>query len=145
MTAEEMWALFQKGQKSEQTYLPWAFAGNPDGLAALVLAGKKTATSTPWPLFEEGLEAVPKVGDYSIILNSRGEAVCILRTTRLTLCPFSEVGAGHAAREGEGDLSLSYWRKVHREVFCEMLAEAGLPFQPAMPVLCEEFEKVYPK
>ena len=49
------------------------------------------------------------------------------------------------AREGEGDLSLSYWRKVHREVFCEMLAEAGLPFQPAMPVLCEEFEKVYPK
>ena len=58
--------------------------------------------------------------------------------------PFCEVTAGHAYKEGEGDRSLAYWRKVHEDFFRAELEEAGLEFSPSMPVVCEEFEMVYP-
>ncbi|MDE6936253.1 MAG: ASCH domain-containing protein [Oscillospiraceae bacterium] len=39
-----------------------------------------------------------------------------IRTERVTVLPYRDVGGEHARREGEGDLSLAYWRRV-REAF----------------------------
>lgn len=144
MTAEELWNSFVNKTGLTADYEAWAFGDDPDTLAALVLRGIKTATASAYPLYALDGEALPAVGEYSVILNSRDEAVCIIRTTKVFTLPFCEVGAEQAYKEGEGDRSLEYWRRVHREFFAECMSEAGLEFSEDMPVVCEEFELVYP-
>ncbi len=53
------------------------------------------------------------MGDYSVILNSSGEAVCIIKTLKVYVTSFNQVSDEHAFKEGEGDRSLEYWRMVH--------------------------------
>lgn len=76
MTAKEMWNQFRKKENINVEYEAWAFGGDPDGLAQLVLQGTKTATASAFPLYAVENEPLPKVGDYSVILDSRNEAVC---------------------------------------------------------------------
>jgi uncharacterized protein YhfF len=82
---------------------------------------------------------MPQPGGYNIILNTAGEAVCVIRDTRFTRVPFHEVTERQAFKEGEGDRSLAYWRKVHTEAFTRYI---GPRFNPEMLVVCQEFEKV---
>ena len=142
MRAKEMWAL--SGFRG--TYTAWAFGDAPDALAELVKEGKKTGTSSTYDLYGGAVgEPLPKAGEYSVILDDHGEAVCIIRTTNVYVTLFDQVTAEHARREGEGDLSLEYWRKVHREFFRKEMEAAGLTFSEKMNVVCEEFVKVYPQ
>ena len=144
MTAEQMWAAFA-GSLEDEAYEAWAFGGSPDELAGLVLAGVKTATSSAYPLYELEGEPLPEAGEYSVILDSRDEAVCVIRTDRVSVVPYRDIGPDHARREGEGDRSLAYWRQVHEAFFREELAAAGLDFTEDMPVVCEEFRAVWPE
>ena len=146
MTGEQMWRAFAAARGVEGArYDVWAFGGDPDGLARLALDGGKTATSSARPLYALGDDPLPEAGEYSVILDGRGEAVCVIRTERVTVLPYRDVGGEHARREGEGDLSLAYWRRVHEAFFTEALAQAGLRFTPDMPVVCEEFRRVWPE
>lgn len=140
MDAEQMWRAF--GGRGD--YSAWQFGASADQLAELVLEGKKTATASAFPLYGLENEPLPQAGEYSVILDSRGEAVCVIQTTRVYVVPFHQVSPRHAAREGEGDLSLAYWRRVHRAFFTEELKAAGLSFHEDMQVVCEEFVKVFP-
>ena len=79
-----------------------------------------------------------------MILNSREEAVCIIRTTRVFVTRFCDVNDRQAWKEGEGERSLSYWRTVHERFFREELEQIGIPFDENMKVVCEEFIRVYP-
>lgn len=146
VTAEQMWAEFASGRGLGNTpYEAWAYGGDADALARLTLAGKKTATSSALPLY--GLEGapLPEAGEYSVILDSRKQAVCVIRTERVAVVPYRDVTADHARREGEGDCSLAFWRQVHQAFFTEELARAGMAFRQDLPVVCEEFVKVYPE
>ena len=80
-----------------------------------------------------------------MILDSHGEAVCVIRTERVTVLPYRSVSGEHARREGEGDLSLAHWRRVHQAFFTDELARVGLRFTPDMPVVYEEFRRVWPE
>ncbi len=144
MTGPELWAEFAAKTGVNGAYDGWVFGDDPDGLAALVRAGVKTATSSAYPLYGLEGEPLPVSGAYSVLLDSREEAVCVLRTTKVYVVPFRAVSPDHARKEGEGDLSLTHWRAVHRDFFTKELAEAGLVFDEDMPVVCEEFEAVYP-
>ncbi len=144
MNAAEMWERFCEKSGIKADYDDWAFGGAPDALAELVLNGIKTATASAYPLYEQEQEPLPKAGDYSVILNTKGEAVCIIRTTKVYAVPFREVSADHAFREGEDDRSLESWRKVHRDFFTREMNDEGLSFDEDMPVVCEEFMRVYP-
>lgn len=139
MTAKELWSAFG----GEGEYEAWSFGSDADGLAALVLAGKKTATASAYPLYELEGEPLPQAGEYSVILDSTENAVCIIRTTRVSIVPFDEISERQAALEGEGDLSMAYWRRVHRDFFTAELAGTGLSFDERMPVVFEEFELAY--
>ena len=139
MTAEEMWE--QSGLQG--TYEAWAFGGAPDKLAGLVVKGIKTATCSALALYEAEGEEIPKEGDYSVILNADGDAVCIIQTTKIYLSSFNDVTADHAVKEGEGDRSLDCWRRVHEEFFTEELAEINRSFDENMMLICEEFKVVY--
>ncbi len=144
MNAEQMWDKFVSKNQIEVTeYQSWAFGAAADELAELVRKGIKTGTASAYPLYEEENEALPKAGDYSVILNSKDEAVCIIKTTKVYIVPFREVSEEHAWKEGEGDGSLEYWRKVHDEFFSKCISEAGKKFDENMPVVCGEFKLVY--
>jgi uncharacterized protein YhfF len=145
MNAHEMWNLFcNRNNIKNENYVAWAFGCAADKLASLVLNEIKVATASAYDLFElDDSEPMPKVGDYSIILNSKAEAVCVIRTTKLYVKKFLEVSEEHAVKEGEGDKSLDYWRKVHKEFFTDEFKKFGLEFSYDMKVLCEEFEVVF--
>ncbi|MCR5099260.1 MAG: ASCH domain-containing protein [Lachnospiraceae bacterium] len=139
MTAEELW------EKSGifGTYEAWPFGEAPDELADLVVQGTKTATCSAYDLYIINDEPLPKAGDYSVILNSKEEAVCIIKTTKAYVTEFINVSAEHAFKEGEGDRSLEYWRKVHVNFLTNELASVNKAFNENTKVLCEEFEVVY--
>ena len=99
MTAVELWE--ESGLTG--TYEAWAFGEAPDKLADLVIQGIKTATCSAYDLYQISDEPLPKEGDYSIILNSREEAVCIIKTIKVYVTEFSKVSEEHAFKEGEGD------------------------------------------
>ena len=139
MTPEELWR--QSGLTG--TYEAWAFGDAPDKLANLVKQGVKTATCSSYDAYMTTGEPIPQVGDYSIITDSTGDAVCIIRTTSVRVSPFAQVSADHAYKEGEGDRSLEYWRAVHEDFLSRELATIGRTFDKNTPVVCEEFELVY--
>lgn len=122
----------------------WAFGGTPeqaDELLALVLAGTKTATAGAlWDYQAEG-EAVPASGDLSIVLDGDGRPRALLRSTDVRVVAFDD-DAEHARLEGEGDLSLEFWRRVHERFFTEYAAH-DRGFDAAMPVVLERFEVLY--
>ena len=139
MTAEELWG--ESGLTG--AYEAWAFGGAPDKLAELVVRGIKTATCSSLALMRLEGEPMPKPGDYSVILDSAGNAVCVIRTTRAYIETFDGVTKEHAFMEGEGDRSLDYWRRIHREYFTEVLGAVGLAFDENSELVCEEFEIAY--
>lgn len=145
MNAYEMWRAYcaEKNLDNNTMYDAWPFGAEPDTLASLVLEGKKTATASAYPLYEAEDEELPKVGEYSVILNSQSEAVCIIQLIDVYIVPFNEVSESQAYKEGEGDRSLRYWREVHEALFEVWMKEAGLKFDDTMPVVCEEFKVVY--
>lgn len=85
------------------------------------------------------------MGAYSVILDSKQQAVCIIQTTKVYVTPFNTVTKDHAYKEGEGDKSLEYWQKIHEDFFTECLKEMGLTFTSDMKVVCEEFKVIYKK
>ena len=144
MNAQQLWDAYkEKSGVIHDNYTAWAFGGDPDELAELVLTGKKSATCSLKYIYDLTGEPIPALGEYSVILNSKQEAVCIIRTTCLRLIPFCRMDAALAAREGEGDLSLDYWQRVHRDFFEKELAPYGEQFEEGMELIFEEFERVY--
>ena len=139
MTAEELW----KKSGLSGSYDAWAFGEAADRLAELVVQGVKTATCSAYDLYQIENEPLPKAGQYSIILNSKEEAVCIVKTIKVYVTEFRNVSKEHAFKEGEGDRTLAYWRKVHEDFLINELASVNRTFDENTKVVCEEFELVY--
>ena len=145
MTPEQLWNEYKiMNPAIGDDINAWAFGVEPDQLADLVLKGEKTATASAYDLYQIDGEPIPQAGTFDVILDGQGQAVCIIKVTKVTVVPFNQVSADHAFKEGEGDKSLAYWRQVHEELFTEWMAEAGLAFSEEMGVVLEEFCKVYP-
>ncbi|MFC6618141.1 ASCH domain-containing protein [Deinococcus radiophilus] len=108
-----------------------------DRLLALVLSGQKVAT-TGWP-------ADPSIhpGMLSVVLDGQGQPAALIRTVKVEHIPFLDVSAEFAASEGEGDLTLDWWRDAHRTFFGRQ--QADRPFSDAEQVQCETFEVVWPE
>ena len=125
----------------------WAFGGTPeqaDDLLALVLDGTKTATAGAQWDYDHEDEPLPRVGDLSIILDGADHPRVLIETMSVQVVPFDEVDAEHARLEGEGDLSLEFWRTVHQRFFTEF-ATHDHAFSPQMPVVLERFRVLYPR
>jgi uncharacterized protein YhfF len=46
----------------------------------------KTATASAFPFYEYEKCELPKAGEHSIIMNTEGSAVCIVKTVKVTVC-----------------------------------------------------------
>ncbi len=111
-------------------------------LLALVLAGKKRATSSALPGYELEGEQIPRAGELSIITDFAGKPRCVVETTRVEIIPFSQMTFDICSREGE-DETLASWREKHRCFFTEEGRECGYKFTEDMPVVFEDFEMIY--
>lgn len=105
-------------------------------LAELIKHGIKTASCCSLASYQED-KFPPRVGSCNIILNSQGLPVCVIRITSLSLVRFYEITDEFARKEGEGDLSLEYWRIEHKRFF----SESGT-YSEDMELVAEEFELV---
>ena len=112
-------------------------------LAKLVFDGKKRATAALLWAFQSEKKRIPEVGDLSIVTDFSGLEVCVIETTQVDIVPFSDISAEFAATEGEGDGSLSYWRRAHEAFFGRECQRIGRMPDPHMPVVCERFEVVF--
>ncbi|GAJ16764.1 unnamed protein product, partial [marine sediment metagenome] len=90
--------------------------------------GIKEATASLHCLYEIENELIPEVGDYVVITNWKGIAQSIMQITNINIIPFKDVMEEFAAKEGEGDKTLSFWRKVHRKFFTLELKEYSKKF-----------------
>ena len=105
----------------------WSF--DNDELFELVRCGRKTATCAV--LDNEPLSSP---GDVEQIVNSKGEIIKI-KIINVEIKRFCDIDATWAKKEGEGDLSLAYWQKVHKDFFTKYYEN----FTPEIKLVCEEF------
>ena len=114
-----------------------------DELGTLIAQSIKTGTcSAVWDWDAEG-NPIPEVGLITVALDGHGEPLCIVETSEVTIRKYNEVDAGFARAEGEGDLSLKYWREAHRNFFSRTLPKIGREFSEDMPLVCERFRVIY--
>ena len=117
----------------------WQMGDSPElanALADLIIRGLKTASCGSLASYQHE-EFAPRMGSYNIILNGKDEPVCVIRLVSMQLVRFCDVTAEYARKEGEGDLSLAYWRKEHQRFF----TREGY-FSEDMELIAEEFEVV---
>jgi uncharacterized protein YhfF len=129
-----------------KTYIAEGWGDTPemaDELGALIAQGTKTGTcSALWEWEAEG-NPIPEVGLITIALDGRGEPLCIVETIEVSIRKYNEVDAAFARAEGEGDLSLDYWRAAHKNFFTRVLSKFGMKFSEDMPLVCERFRVIY--
>jgi len=111
--------------------------------ASLVLSGEKSATSHSLLGLQLRKETLPKIGDFLIVTDWEGTAKCIVQTQRVRLVPFFSIREAYAKLEGEGDKSLSYWKKTHWEYYTRELASFNRVPRESMIIVCETFKKVF--
>jgi uncharacterized protein YhfF len=130
----------------DEGYLAEGWGDSPqmaDELGALISDGTKTATcSALWEYEAEG-ESLPEVGVKTVVLDGKGDPLCIVETTEVEVRPYEEVDARFAYEEGEGDRSLAYWRDAHWRFFSRTLSNMGKEPTTDMPLVCERFRVIY--
>jgi len=119
-------------------------AAMAEELARLVLDGRKRATTSLLRDFSGTGEALPKRGDYVVVVDAGGRPLLVWRTTKVEVKPFREVDAAFAWDEGEGDRTLEDWLRGHRAFFTRELAREGFVFDEGMQAVFERFAVVWP-
>ena len=129
-----------------KTYVAERFGDNPklaDELSQLIMSGKKTGTcSALWEWEAEG-KPIPQPGLITIVLDGLDHPICIIETTQVLVSRFNAVDEEFARAEGEGDLSLNYWREAHKIFFSRVLSKFDREFSEDMPLVCERFKLIY--
>lgn len=151
-SVEVMWDNYlqslPEAVREGKSYTSWAFgsdAAMAKELAELVKSGEKTATCSLHIWYEIEQEAIPFVSELNIITDWEGEAEAVTETMDVQILPFNQVSEAFAIKEGEGDKTYDYWRRVHVEFFSNELREIDKAFDEGMLVVCEEFRVVYVK
>ena len=148
-SVNEMWKNYLKSlvdEKKVKSYEAWHFEATEEGankLAELVLSGKKRATAGLVCAYDYDNDPYPKIGDINIITDWYGEAKCVIKNTNVRIIKFNEMTEELAAKEGEGDLSLEYWKNEHEKFFKMDCEEIGKEFTEDIPFFFIEFEVVY--
>lgn len=116
-----------------------------DECAELVERGIKQATTHSLWWFQTHNEKRPTVGDLAVVTDWDGNPKAIIKTTKIRIVKFKDISEQYAFIEGEGDQSLAYWKKVHRDYYSREMAGHHESVSPEMELVCEYFETVWPK
>jgi uncharacterized protein YhfF len=94
----------------------WNFGINNDKLVELVLAGKKTATTSLY-----NYDKLPKSGEKSILVFANEKKACITQTKEVLIKKFKDIDWNLASLEGENK-SLEEWKKNHKKYFKSIIS-----------------------
>ncbi len=111
--------------------------------ANLVRKGLKKAASYSLLGMQCRNEALPKIDDFMVITDWKGKAQCVVRTTSVKFKPYFSVDESYAKLEGEGDKSLSHWKKTHWEYYIRELEPFNKVPRESMIIVFQTFEKVF--
>jgi uncharacterized protein YhfF len=106
----------------------------------LAIAETKRATAHLAMDFELNNVKRRETGDYWVILWEDFSPACVLHLVNVEVRLFKDVDAAFAAREGEGDGSLEFWKQVHEDYFKLQLADWGKNWSDELPVVLESFD-----
>ncbi len=148
---QSFWEEFQASvdyDASYRFYEAFHFDDNEhdaNDLAKLVLSGVKRATAGLLWSYEADNKLPPEPGALSVVTDWHSKPLCVMESTDVVIVPFAEVTEQFAATEGEGDKTLTYWRKVHWSYFGRECKRIGKEPSQSMPIVCEEFRVIYPR
>jgi uncharacterized protein YhfF len=126
----------------------FAFPGpQRDALVAAVLSGHKVATTSLLLEYELDGEPLPVPGQHSVVIDSSNRPVAVIETTSVSVVRLGDVGARHAADEGEGFSSVAEWRAGHEELWHSdevrrAVGDATFRVNEDTPVVLERFHLV---
>lgn len=143
----QLWQRYRDADPSAPAEIPpvYHFCDNQkdaDVCAALVVAGQKRATASSLAELELAGLPAPEAGDHAVITGWSGEAKAVIRTTSVEIRRFGDVDADFARAEGEGDLTLEWWRTAHRAYYQRVLAGSDHRIDDDLLIACERFEMV---
>ena len=113
-------------------------------LVALVISGKKRATTSLLLEYATGYEPVPQMGDFIVVVDGGSRPRCIWRTTQIVVKPLIDVDDAFAWDEGEGDRTRDTWLSAHREYFSAQAQREGFAMCDTIEAVFERFEIVWP-
>ena len=122
----------------------WSFGSPPppetanDELVTLVIQGIKTATCGRYL----GGNRVDEFGP-QIVAGGKGQPLCVIELTEITVRRFKDVDAQFASDEGEGDRTLDSWRTGHWNFFTREGKEEGYEVSEDMLLECQRLRVLY--
>jgi uncharacterized protein YhfF len=156
---EQLWHEFMTAGHPEATLAGTVAFGDDsmliNHLAGLIVKGTKRAHAE----MASGSERTCQAGDYLAVLrddfrrrtseswstiDAIGTPVGIIKITDVEAKPYREVDEQFARDQGEGDQTLLWWHRIHREQFARQCRERHLEFTDDLPVIFERFELVWP-
>ena len=146
-SVRQLWARYRERDGEAPLEPPAVFhfcdnEADADLCASLVAEGRKRATAASVAELElEGIP-LPRPGDLAVVSDWHGEAKAIVRTVSVEIRAFGEVDEEFAREEGEGDLTLDWWRSAHRAYYRRVLDGTGAVVDDALAIVCERFELV---
>ena len=146
-SAEALWNRYrqQVPDAPETPYDCFHFCDNEadaDECADLVVRDIKRGTAASVAELERAGMRLPVPGDISVVTRWNGDAVAVIKTVQVDIRRFDDVDEAFARREGEGDKTLAYWRKVHDAYFRRVLKGSGVAVDGDLLIVCEQFERV---
>ena len=148
-SSEKMWEEFtSKNQIYKKKGIPESFffcdnKKDADECSELVLKGIKQATACSLWSYKKHNRSLPKKGDLFIVTNWNGKAKAIAETTNTQQVSFNQITPEFARTEGEGDKSLTYWKKVHWDFFSREMRKHGKKPSENMIIVCEYFKIIW--
>jgi len=113
-----------------------------DSCAHEIVNGNKRATTGLHAAYRFDNELLPRVGDRTMVRDSRDRDIAIIEVTKVEIRLYREVDAAFAAIEGEEDKSLAYWQTVHWDFLGQECARIGIPLNDEIEVVLEYFKVV---
>ncbi len=112
-------------------------------IARLVRNGTKTASGgLVWANEFDGTRG-SHAGDLWVVVAGPDEPVCIIETTEVRILPYDEVPEEYAWEGGEGDRTMSDWRRMYWEYIVSECARIGRNPDRKAPLAMERFRVVY--
>ncbi|MGM9971618.1 MAG: ASCH domain-containing protein [Anaeroplasmataceae bacterium] len=139
MTYLDMWSQFLTNNQIEDVDYG-VFQYDKEDLEKL-MSGKIKAEISPYEVIRVNDYAIPFVGDYNIVIDDSDNAICVIKTTKVSIVPFNDIKEVDAIKLGFD--GLKEFRNIYKDILTSELKEININYQDEALCVIEEFEIIY--